>query len=133
MEELKILIVGQGNVATSKSFSPKKDNEVVLIDGESFYIDGVKYVPIKSERRKHAHVNSKMNEFMTAMAAATMIYAPYMSDIYGLGQSNYERKLPEGTNIIKEYALIQNKKSSLSKKERDMVVFIFERNFSKVD
>jgi len=128
--ENKILIVKQGNVATGKVGIPKQDNDVILVDNESFYVNGVKYAPIKSERRKHNHINSKMNTFMTA---ATMIYAPYMADIYYFGQSSYTRKLPEGTDIIKEYGLIQNKKSSLSKWERGVVVSIFERNFSKVD
>jgi len=126
----KILIVGHGLSSIEKSVATKKNNDLILVDDESFYIDGVKYAPIKSERRKHNHINSKMGTFM---AAATMIYAPYMADIYDLGHSSYERRLPEGTDIIKEYGLIQNKKSSLSRREREMVVSIFERNFSKVD
>jgi len=61
-----------------------------------------------------------------------MIYLPYMNDLYGYGESRYERKLPEGTDIIKEYGLIKNKQSKLSKWERDMVVRIFEKNYYRV-
>jgi hypothetical protein len=66
------------------------------------------------------------------MAMASMIYMPYMNDLYGSGESRYERKLLDGTDIVKEYGLIQNKQSKLSKWERDMVVKIFEKNYYRV-
>ena len=43
--------------------------------------------------------------------------------------SKRQRFLPEGTDIIKEYELIQRKASTLSRWERDQVVKIFEHNF----
>ncbi len=43
-----------------------------------------------------------------------------------------ERFLPEGTDIIKEYELIQRKASTLSRWERDQVVKIFEHNFKAI-
>ena len=43
-----------------------------------------------------------------------------------------ERFLPEGTDIIKEYELIQRKVSTLSRWERDQVVKIFEHNFKAI-
>lgn len=113
----------------------KKDVDVVIIDSpepeidESFELNGVRYAPIKKEQRKHKHVSSKLGGIM---AMASMIYLPYMNDLYGYGEKGYERKLPEGTDIVKEYGLIQDKKSKLSKWERDMVVFIFEKNFKPV-
>jgi hypothetical protein len=93
---------------------------------ESFDLNGVKYAPIKTEQRKHKQVSSKLGGIM---AMASMIYMPYADDFYGYGESRYERKLPDGTDIIKEYGLIQNKQSKLSKWERDMVVRIFEKNY----
>jgi len=105
----------------------------VVIDNiepdESFDLNGVKYAPIKTEQRKHKHVSSKLGGIM---AMASMIYMPYMNDLYGYGKSRYERKLPDGTDIVKEYGLIQNKQSKLSKWERDMVVRIFEKNYYRV-
>jgi hypothetical protein len=110
-----------------------KGIDVVVIDNiepdESFDLNGVKYAPIKTEQRKHKHVSSK---FGGIMAMASMIYLPYMNDLYGYGESRYERKLPDGTDIVKEYGLIQNKQSKLSKWERDMVVRIFEKNYYRV-
>jgi hypothetical protein len=43
-----------------------------------------------------------------------------------------QRVLPEGTDIIKEYELIQRKASTLSRWERDQVVKIFEHNFKAI-
>jgi hypothetical protein len=110
-----------------------KGIDIVVIDNiepdESFVLNGVKYAPIKTEQRKHKHVSSKLGGIM---AMASMIYMPYMNDLYGYGESRYERKLPDGTDIVKEYGLIQNKQSKLSKWERDMVVRIFEKNYCRV-
>lgn len=110
--------------------------DVIVIDeqnshthDESFYLNGVKYAPIKTEQREHKHISSKLGGFM---AMASMICIPYMNDLYGYGESRYERKLPEGTDIVKEYGLIQNKQSKLSKWERDMVVRIFEKNYYRI-
>jgi hypothetical protein len=110
-----------------------KGIDVVVIDNiepeESFDLNGVKYAPIKTEQRKHKHVSSKLGGIM---AMASMIYMPYMNDLYGYGESRYEHKLPDGTDIVKEYGLIQKKQSKLSKWERDMVVRIFEKNYYRV-
>lgn len=110
-----------------------KGIDVIVIDNiepdESFDLNGVKYAPIKTEQRKHKDVSSKLGGIM---AMASMIYMPYMNDLYGYGESRYERKLPDGTDIVKEYGLIQNKQSKLSKWERDMVVRIFEKNYYRV-
>lgn len=102
------------------------DEPTLLTHDESFDLNGVKYAPIKTEQRKQ-HVSSKLGGIM---AMASMMYMPYMNDLYG--ESRYERKLPEGTDIIKEYGLIRNKQSKLSKWERDMVVRIFEKNYYRV-
>jgi hypothetical protein len=124
--------VGHGKNAVVQELK-NKGIDVVVIDNiepdESFDLNGVKYAPIKTEQRKHKHVSSKLGGIM---AMASMIYMPYMNDLYGYGESRYERKLPDGTDIVKEYGLIQKKQSKLSKWERDMVVRIFERNYYRV-
>lgn len=128
----RIRIIGSGGAGKAAIEALKeKGIDVVVIDSveqdESFDLNGVRYAPIKKEIRKHKHVQSKLGGFM---AAASMIYLPYMMDMYG--ENKYERKLPEGTDIVKEYGLIQIKQSKLSKWERDMVVRIFERNYYRV-
>jgi hypothetical protein len=124
--------VGHGKNSVVQELK-NKGIDIVVIDNiepdESFDLNGVKYAPIKTEQRKHKHVSSKLGGIM---AMASMIYMPYMNDLYGYGESRYERKLPDGTDIVKEYGLIQNKQSKLSKWERDMVVRIFEKNYYRV-
>jgi hypothetical protein len=88
---------------------------------ESFNLNGVKYAPIKTEQSKH--MSSKLGGIMSIAS---------MNDLHGYGESQYQRKLPDGTDIVKEYGLIQKKQSKLSKWERDMVVRIFEKNYYRV-
>ncbi len=124
--------IGHGKDAVVQALKHKGVDVVIVNDiepDESFELNGVKYAPIKTERRKHKHVQSKLGGIL---AMASMMYLPYMNDLYGYGESRYERKLPEGTDIVREYGLIQNKHSKLSKWERDMVVRIFERNYYRV-
>jgi hypothetical protein len=135
--ENKIGIIGMDGTGKAVAEALKNRGvDVIIVDeptlhtpDESFDLHGVRYAPIKTEQRKHKHVSSKLGGIM---AMASMIYLPYMNDLYGYGESRYERKLPEGTDIVKEYGLIQNKQSKLSKWERDMVVRIFEKNYYRV-
>ena len=135
--ENKIGIIGM--TGTGKAVAEALKNrgvDVIIVDeptlhthDESFDLNGVKYAPIKTEQRKHKHVSSKLGGII---AMASTMYMPYMNDLYGDGESRYERKLQEGTDIVKEYGLMQNKQSKLSKWERDMVVRIFEKNYYRV-
>jgi len=135
--ENKIGIIGMDGTGKAVGEALKNRGvDVIIVDEpnshthlESFDLNGVEYAPIKTEQKKHKHVSSKLGGIM---AMASMIYMPYMNDLYGYGESRYERKLPEGTDIVKEYGLIQNKQSKLSKWERDMVVRIFEKNYYRV-
>jgi hypothetical protein len=135
--EKHIGIIGMDDIDKTVAEALKnRDVGVIIVDepnsnsyDESFDLNGVKYAPIKTEQIKHKHVSSKLGGIM---AMASMIYMPYMNDLYGYGETRYERKLPDGTDIVKEYGLIQNKQSKLSKRERDMVVRIFEKNYYRV-
>ncbi len=90
-----------------------------------FELNGAKYAPIKIESREHKPHLSKL---MGILSRTSMIYTPYLN----CGGSQYNRELPNDTDIIKEYGLIQKKQSKLSKWERDMVVRIFERNYYRL-
>lgn len=126
-------IIGSGSMGKTIETLKEGNTNIVVIDNiepeESFDLNGVKYAPIKTEQKKHKPVSSKLGGIV---AMVSMIYLPHMNDLYGYGESRYERKLPEGTDIVKEYGLIQLKQSKLSKWEKDMVVVIFEKNFKKV-
>ena len=65
-------------------------------------------------------------------------YLTFEHEVFNITREMYrprhkrERFLPEGTDIIKEYELIQRKASTLSRWERDQVVKIFEHNFKAI-
>lgn len=80
-------------------------------------INGIKYKKIEKQQRKPLSKNAQK---LLIMAAA-----------FGgldLGLSN--KNMPN-VDIIKEFGLIQNKKSSLSRKERDYVVFKFNQIYEQ--
>lgn len=140
-DKLKVAIMGSPDISKQAAHAlTGKDIDVVIVndnpepDDDTFEINGVRYKPVESEVRKHKSNKKYLNSRMLGiMGLASMIYAPYMNDMYsGLGRS-YQRQLPEGTDIVKEFGLIQQKKSKLSKWERDTVVHIFRRNFNVVE
>lgn len=79
-------------------------------------VNGVKY--IKNEHKSRG--GSRLFQ-MTMMAAA----------ISGAGFGDKPSPIA-GVDIVKEYGLIQQKKSRLSANQRARVVYEFERNFSKL-
>jgi hypothetical protein len=88
---------------------------------EIIEINGIKY---KKKPQKPIRPMSPM--MMSLMLMAEMSYSPYM----GVSQSKKENH--SGINIVEEYGLIQQKKSKLSRKEREWVVYKFERDFAPV-
>lgn len=111
----------------------EKGIEVTVIDqqdsGSTFMLNGVKYAPLEDKVEQY---RKKSSTFSSLLTAAAMFYAPFMDELYGYGESTYKRRLPEGTDIVKEYGLIQNKQSKLSKWEREKVIRIFEDNFERI-
>lgn len=87
-------------------------------------INGEKYVEIEKEPTK------RMSPRMSAMLA----FASHMEHLsFGSSGSGHVRKLPSNIDIIKEFGLIQQKKSKLSKWERDAVVRAFNRVYEKYE
>lgn len=85
-------------------------------------INGVKYLKNEEPERKLG-MSSKMTTLL-AMGIA-------MCGDIGFG-GGYTRKRPN-VDIVEEYGLIQQKKSKLSKNDRDWVVYNFESNYTKCD
>jgi hypothetical protein len=80
-------------------------------------INGVKYQQKEQPKRK------PMSKTLAAML------------MMGFGSLDPYAKKPKETpkvDIIKEYGLIQQKKSNLSKSQRNWVVWQFEKNFERV-
>jgi hypothetical protein len=87
---------------------------------ETIPVNGVTYEPIKTKPSTNRH--STIEE--------SMIYLPYVNMF---GETKSERKLSNKIDIIKEYGLIENKQSKLSKWEREMVVKKFLNTYRKVN
>ena len=83
-------------------------------------VNGVQYSQNEQPERKRG-----MSSKMMAILAMEMAMGAYM----GMG-GGYTRKRPN-VDIVEEYGLIQQKKSKLSKNDRDWVVYTFERNYTK--
>ena len=88
-----------------------------------FEINGIKYTQRETEQRKP--MNSKMSLIIT-MAQLFISLDPRMQP--AKVQPTYSHD-----TLIKEYELIQNKKSNLSRSQRDYIVWRFERTFKRID
>lgn len=97
-----------------------------------FYVNGIKYIPIKRESDKEKPKNIFPDK-LNLIDNYDFVLRPYDKSIYDLKDNKPKRSLSGKINIVKEYGLIQLKKSKLSKWERDKVVKVFEENFCKYD
>jgi basic membrane lipoprotein Med (substrate-binding protein (PBP1-ABC) superfamily) len=87
-------------------------------------INGQDYEPIEREENTSGYRSrGTMAAMLMAMAAAQMS---------SLGGSGYKRKYPD-VDLVREYGLIESKRSELTKAERDHVVWQFNRIYRKVD
>ncbi len=87
---------------------------------EEVQINGVTW---RKNPEKVVGVGRRMGRLMTAalMMAGTM----------GFVDSPRQRKRP-AVDVAKEYELIQQKRSNLSRNDREWVVMVFEENYTKL-
>ncbi len=90
---------------------------------EKLIINGIEYERIQHETKPSRKGTSRM------LALASMMAMMGGAGMMDYGSSSYSRGLPSNIDIVKEFELIQQKKSNLSKWERDQVVHIFNQNF----
>ena len=83
-------------------------------------INGKKYQKIEREEKKHSKPFSEI--YMTAMM---------FSGMYDGLNRTYKRETPK-VDIVQEFELIQQKKSKLSKSQRDWVENQFLNNFREI-
>ncbi len=81
-------------------------------------INGEKYVRRHQEKKRHS---SRLN---TIMIMAAMFGG-------GPGFGTYDRKRPT-VDLVKEFELIQQKKSNLSRSDRHWVEYQFKLNYTKI-
>jgi len=84
-------------------------------------VNGIQYQSVDEPKCK------PMSRFM---AAALM-----MGGVYGISSSKPTKCGPDASSIdyIKEYELIKNKQSKLSRAQRDYVVRYFEKHFKPIE
>jgi hypothetical protein len=83
-------------------------------------INGVKYQQKEQPKRKPMSKSLMTLFFMAEMAGS-----------FGMGGGSSQKETPN-VDVVKEYGLVQQKKSNLSKSQRDWVVWQFEKNFERV-
>ena len=86
-------------------------------------INGLKYRQ-KEQNNQQTTRQSRMSVMLMGMA---MMFGAQGS----IGTSKRQRETPK-VNIVEEFKLIQEKKSKLSRKDRDWVVFKFNRYYEIV-
>ena len=86
-------------------------------------INGLKYRQ-KEQNNQQTTRQSRMSVILMGMA---MMFGAQGS----IGTSKRQRETPK-VNIVEEFKLIQEKKSKLSRKDRDWVVFQFNRYYEIV-
>jgi len=84
-------------------------------------VNGIHY----REKENKEPRNPRMSGRMAQIYAMAMLIGGDM----GMGHKEPERP---NVDIVKEYGLIQLKKSGLSKSQRDWVVWVFEKNFERI-
>lgn len=132
----ELLIIGSahhGSCVTTALKEHNMDVGVVVVDtipDNSFELHGTRYAPIPKDVDQKGGYKTK-SKVAAMLAATAMMYSPFMDTLYETG-STYKRKLSSDIDIVKEYGLIMQKKSKLSKWERDAVTRIFEQNFQRV-
>jgi len=85
------------------------DEDVIIVNGISY--------------REKEKPKSKVGKRLARLEITAMMFGGFAP--------NKEPELPK-VDIVKEFELIQNKKSQLSKSQRDLVEYKFHLNFTKV-
>ena len=84
-------------------------------------INGLHY-----RQKKQEHKND--NKIVSLILGASMMFSARGI----VGTSKRERDYPK-VNLIEEYKLIQQKKSKLSRKDREWIIFQFNRNYELIN
>lgn len=95
------------------------------IEENKLIVLGEKYIakPKSQSKSQSKSILPKLIQMAAGLASIYPIHNPYY---------NKPRKRP-AVNLIEEYELIQQKKSKLSKSDRDWVEDQFHKNFIKVE
>lgn len=82
--------------------------------------------------QKYERIEQEKKSMSGSKRMSTIIMMGAMMGGWNTGASNYTRLRPY-VDLVAEYELIQQKKSELSRNDRDWVVRQFEKIYTKVD
>jgi UDP-N-acetylmuramoylalanine-D-glutamate ligase len=124
----KIAIIGHNNtgLTTAREIANKCNIPIVVGSTDKqaqtmeLEINGVRYAEIEKQPKK---------QMSSSMAKVLMMAT--MFGAMGGNEVSKTRKRPS-VDLIKEFELIQQKKSKLSRNDRDWVVFQFNKRFKKI-
>lgn len=117
--------IGNQAAATIAVLEQKTGAKIIIIDDmfqpeNIIEINGIKYKKrVQEKNNRSGYMNGIGAMVMAFQGAMSMLHNPY-------GISNYERKRPK-VDILSEYILVLQKKSKLSKSDRDWVEHQFNR------
>lgn len=132
IKERGILIVGSPFDAKLEALKRKAGvDTVVFVDGpvpeSTIEINSVKYRKVDNKKFNGMEIKSvTIDEIMGSR------YSIPITNMYR-DRKPKERKAPKDIDVIAEFTLIQQKKSKLSRFERDWVVKMFNKSFVKAE
>ena len=97
---------------------------IIIILKMEIEINGVKYQPKQTQQTSP----KKTSKSLTMLYGMAMMFGSQGS----VGSSKHVKQMLSKVELVKEYELIQQKKSSLSRKHREGVIYQFERTFEIV-
>ena len=110
-KDMKVLIIGEPSIGKTSIINriENTNEDIIVLDSND----------LKDDSSIDALVKRQTNIYKEQLDRIAHELNPYSGN-------NYTRKLSSDINILKEYELIKQKKSKLSKWERDEIVRIVE-------
>jgi len=119
MKYNKIIVVGADNTGRT-TLTKKEHNDIILIGADNtIEVNGVIY------KRRASKASTPMSRRVSSIMMMAQMF----------GETTYStKKQRQRPNVIieKEFALIQQKKSNLSKSDRDWVEHMFHMQYDKL-
>ena len=127
-KERGITIIGTGNAGTTKAKEIANKCNIPIVVGSTdkqvqtmeLEINGIRYTEIEKQPKK------QMSSYMSKVVMMAAMFGAM-----GGNKVSKTRKRPS-VDLIKEFELIQQKKSKLSRNDRDWVVFQFNKRFKQL-
>ena len=128
----KKLIIGNASLSNHlEAIQLDKKRGIIIVGGRETSNNYT--IEIEGEVYQFLNPQKKRNPFLRKTQRILNIIDPFMiSDRSSSIQSVFrEEEVP--SNLVEEYALILQKKSNLSRRQRNLIVYQFNKHFKKVE